>query len=134
MRPGPGGNAGLNMEIAQEKIDQGQRKAAALMGMYIGAALAMPVHWYYNRKALGSDYGRVPGYRAPRNPHPGSILWRSSYHAPNPGGDILHDQARYWGRAGVHYHQFLRAGENTLNLKLCTLLIDTPTVKSPMNQ
>ena len=97
----------------------------SLLGLYIGDALAMPVHWYYNRQALNRDYGRVTDYMAPRNPHPDSILWRSSYRAPNAKGEILHDQAQYWGQKGVHYHQFLRAGENTLNVKLCHLLIES---------
>ena len=94
-----------------------------LFGLWIGDALAMPVHWYYNRQALSRDYGWVTDYMAPRNPHPDSILWRSSYRAPNAKGEILHDQAAYWGQKGIHYHQFLKAGENTLNVKLCHLLI-----------
>jgi len=85
----------------------------------------MPVHWYYNRRALQDDYGWVTDYLPPRNPHPDSILWRSSYVAPNRKGEILHDQARYWGQRGVHYHQFLKAGENTLNVKICRLLIES---------
>ena len=96
-----------------------------LYGLYIGDALAMPVHWYYNRQALQRDYGWVTDYMAPRNPHPDSILWRSSYNAPHADTDILHDQARYWGRKGIHYHQFLEAGENTLNVKICQLLIES---------
>ncbi len=90
----------------------------AIYGMFIGDALAMPVHWYYDRKALKRDYGRVTAYLAPKNPHPDSILWRSSYTPPNRAADILHEQARYWGQRGIHYHQFLKAGENTLNVKL----------------
>ena len=90
----------------------------ALFGMFIGDALAMPVHWYYDREALMRDYGRVTNYFAPKNPHPDSILWRSSYTPPNRSADILHDQAQYWGRRDIHYHQFLKAGENTLNIKL----------------
>jgi ADP-ribosylglycohydrolase len=96
---------------------------ATVYGMCIGDALAMPVHWYYDRQALHADYGRVDDYLAPRSPHPDSILWRSSYQAPNARGEILHDQARYWGRRGIHYHQFLRAGENTLNVKIAGLLM-----------
>jgi len=96
-----------------------------LFGLWIGDALAMPVHWYYSRQALHRDYGWVTDYMLPRNPHPDSILWRSSYRAPNPRGEILHNQARYWGQNGIHYHQFLRAGENTLNVKLCNLLIES---------
>jgi ADP-ribosylglycohydrolase len=97
----------------------------SLYGLFIGDALAMPVHWYYNRQALLNDYGRVTDYLAPRNPHPDSILWRSTYTAPNAKGEILHEQARYWGQRGVHYHQFLKAGENTLNVKICRLLIES---------
>jgi len=104
--------------------DRQSRKKGALLGMYIGDALAMPVHWYYDRRSLARDYGRVTGYLAPKNPHPDSILWRSAYTPVNAKADILHDQGRFWGRPGVHYHQFLKAGENTLNLKLCTLLLN----------
>jgi len=85
----------------------------------------MPVHWYYDTSALRRDYGRVTDSPAPENPHPDSILWRSSYRPFNEKGDILHDQAQYWGKSGIHYHQFLEAGENTLNLKLCALLMES---------
>ena len=101
------------------------RPRDTLYGLFIGDALAMPVHWYYNRQTLNRDYGRVTDYMAPRNPHLDSILWRSSYQAPNAAGEILHDQARYWGQKGIHYHQFLKAGENTLNVKICRLLIES---------
>jgi ADP-ribosyl-[dinitrogen reductase] hydrolase len=104
------------------KADFQSRQKAAILGMFIGDALAMPAHWYYDRQALYRDYGHVTGYQAPRNPHPDSILWRSVY---NGTADILHDQKKYWGQHGIHYHQFLKAGENTLNLKLCAVLIDT---------
>ena len=103
-------------------VPQPDSSRATLYGMCIGDALAMPVHWYYNRQALMADYGLVRDYLAPRNPHPDSILWRSRYRALNARGEILHDQARYWGRRGIHYHQFLQAGENTLNVKIAGLL------------
>ncbi len=101
------------------------RRAGLAWGSFIGDALAMPVHWYYDRAALLRDYGVVHDYLAPRNPHPDSILWRSAYTALNARGDILRKQAQYWGRRGIHYHQFLRAGENTLNLQLAKVLIDS---------
>jgi ADP-ribosyl-[dinitrogen reductase] hydrolase len=94
----------------------------ALLGALVADTLAMPVHWYYDRVALTRDYGELERCLAPRNPHPDSILWRSSYQAPNPRGDILHDQAVYWGQRGIHYHQFLTAGENTLNFQLARQL------------
>lgn len=99
------------------------RAEGALFGLLIGDALAMPAHWYYNTAALHKDYGTISDYLKPRNPHPDSILWRSHYAVPDPRYDILHDQARFWGKPGIHYHQFLEAGENTLNLKLCRLLL-----------
>jgi ADP-ribosylglycohydrolase len=99
------------------------RGRGSLTGLFIGDALAMPAHWYYQRAALRRDYGRIDDYQAPRNPHPDSILWRSHYTPLNRRGEILHDQAAYWGRHSVHYHQFLAPGENTLNLKLCRLLV-----------
>ncbi len=104
------------MEVEPEvAVPLGRRAAGVWWGQQIGDALAMPVHWYYDPRELARDYGEVTGYVAPKNPHPGSILWRSHYSAPNAKGEILHDQARYWGQRGIHYHQFLPAGGNTLN-------------------
>ncbi len=99
-----------------------KRLQAGYEGSLAADALAMPVHWYYDRAALFRDYGRVDHFMAPKNPHPGSILWRSNYEALNERGDILRDQAQYWGQREIHYHQFLQAGENTLNFKLATEL------------
>jgi len=99
-------------------VDLDRRKRGCLLGAFLGDALAMPVHWYYDRGALARDYGRVTDLVAPQNPHADSILWRSNYAALNAKGDILHDQAQYWGKRGVHYHQFLAAGENTINMQL----------------
>jgi ADP-ribosylglycohydrolase len=94
----------------------------ALLGTLVADAVAMPVHWYYNTAALDADYGAIDRCLVPRNPHPDSILWRSHYRPLNQQAEILHDQARYWGVRGIHYHQFLEAGENTLNFKLATEL------------
>lgn len=94
----------------------------ALLGALAADAVAMPAHWYYDRAALARDYGQISSYLAPKSPHPDSILWRSTYTPLNARGDILHEQARYWGQRGVHYHQFLAAGENTLNFQLAVQL------------
>ncbi len=116
-----GGRKTTSVSLSEDK------RSGALWGLSIGDALAMPVHWYYNRNALHQDYGWVTDYLAPRNPHPDSILFRSHYTASGPKGEILHDQAPYWGREGTryHYHQFLEAGENTLNIKLGSVLIES---------
>ena len=95
----------------------------AYLGSLVADAVAMPVHWYYDRDALRAEYGGITGYLAPKNPHTGSILWRSQYTALNEKGEILHDQAQYWGQRGIHYHQFLKAGENTLNYQLAAELV-----------
>jgi len=105
------------------KISLRERVAGALYGMFIGDALAMPVHWYYDTQALRKDYGVVADYLQPRNPHPDSILWRSAYKPTTKEADILHEQSKFWGVKNIHYHQFLKAGENTLNIKLARELL-----------
>ena len=97
----------------------------AFTGSLVADAVSMPVHWYYNRNAIDSDYGEFDHYMAPKNPHPDSILWRSKYKSVSEKDDILREQAKHWGKRGVHYHQFLKAGENTLNLKLACELYRT---------
>jgi ADP-ribosylglycohydrolase len=95
---------------------------SAFMGALVADAVAMPVHWYYDQRALERDYGSIAGYLAPQSPHPDSILWRSSWTPPSPAFDILRERAADWGKRGVHYHQFLAAGENTLNSQLAVEL------------
>jgi ADP-ribosyl-[dinitrogen reductase] hydrolase len=105
--------------------------AQVLLGSLVADAVAMPVHWYYDQAALDRDYPRLAAaaasdspYLAPHNPHSGSILWRSQWTPPGPTFDILREQARYWGQRGIHYHQFLAAGENTLNFRLAAELLE----------
>jgi ADP-ribosylglycohydrolase len=95
------------------------------LGSLVADAAAMPVHWYYDVQSLDRDYPELAIYTSPRNPHPDSILWRSSYRPRNQQADILHDQARYWGKRGIHYHQFLKAGESTLNFRLAIELYES---------
>ena len=90
----------------------------AYYGALVADALSMPVHWYYNRDKLDKDYPNLTDYNSPNPFHPDSILWRSSYTPVNNLGNILHDHSKYWGKKNIHYHQFLNAGENTLNLRL----------------
>ena len=97
---------------------KGHRIERAMLGALVADAASMPVHWYYDTNALDRDYPNLSSYQAPKNVHPDSILWRSKYVPRNKLADILHDQAQYWGQRGVHYHQFLHAGENTLNFTL----------------
>ena len=94
----------------------------SFLGSLVADSLAMPGHWYYDRTALRRDYGVLDGYQEPKNPHADSILWRSHYEPVNERGDILREQAQFWGQRGIHYHQFLKAGENTVNFRLAAEL------------
>lgn len=43
-------------------------------------------------------------------------------HVPTSGDVINHGKHEFWGRPGVHYHQGMKAGENTLNA-ICARLV-----------
>ena len=97
----------------------------AFLGSLIADAVSMPVHWYYNTDKIDADYGEFDHFMAPKSIHPDSILWRSKYEPIGEKDDILREQSKFWGKPGVHYHQSLKAGENTLNLKLACELYRT---------
>ena len=66
------------------------RLRGALVGMFIGDALAVPAHWYYNRDELVDDYGELRGYTQVRETMPGSFLVRMTYDAaPGSRADIF---------------------------------------------
>ncbi|MFW6312379.1 MAG: hypothetical protein ACOC2N_00655 [Spirochaetota bacterium] len=73
----------------------------ALWGLFIGDALAMPAHWYYDRENIRRDFdGGVTGYEAPEHPHPESFMvgmeYRPDVECARASGrpyDILHDLA-----------------------------------------
>ena len=51
------------MSVVRNRISLMQ---GALWGMFIGDALAMPVHWYFDREALRRDYGLVTSFVDPK--------------------------------------------------------------------
>ena len=65
------GSATHNMAAV---LSLAERVRGALYGSYIGDALAMPVHWYYNTAQLTRDFGRIDTYQAPKPSFPGSIM------------------------------------------------------------
>ncbi|MCU0735751.1 MAG: ADP-ribosylglycohydrolase family protein [Methylotetracoccus sp.] len=107
-----------------------ERIRGALWGMFVGDALAMPVHWYYDLAALQRDFGVIRDYQAPRAEHPNSIMalastgrgGRGSQDGDVVGGVILKGKRHHWGQANCHYHQGMQAGDNTLNL-LCARVV-----------
>ena len=80
------------------------RIEGALWGLFVADSLAMPIHWYYNRNNISSDFpGGVRQFEAPRHPHPEAFMIGMRYHpdvqmARKLGRphDILYDHARYY--------------------------------------
>ena len=121
------------------KIEE-DRRAGTLAGLALGDALAMPVHWFYDTKNIGS----IDGLRAPSRFHSESMISGMSY---DGSIDILHDKAVYYeggqhvakddaslrdkhgnfvGKREadrVHYHASLRRGQNTVTACLARLLV-----------
>jgi len=117
---------------------------AALLGLFTGDALAMPVHWYYRPSDILRSFpprGITRMEAAPER-HPSSIMslhsttaagrsaratpqWGRSAKPPQIVGDvILKGRAHHWGVAGTHYHHGMQAGENTLNTWCARWLIE----------
>ena len=108
------------------------RIGGSLWGLFIGDALAMPAHWYYNRAQLRKDFGKITTYQAPTLNLPGSILNVSNTGGGGRGSDegniigdiICHGKKKYWLRSGSYfYHCTLQKAENTLEVQLTRLLL-----------
>jgi ADP-ribosyl-[dinitrogen reductase] hydrolase len=56
--------------MSTNQLNKVDRMRGALWGMFVGDALAMPVHWYYNIAALWQDFGQIRDYQAPKAHHP----------------------------------------------------------------
>lgn len=105
------------------------RAIAALRMLFVADALAMPVHWYYNPQDIEKAFpGGITKLESAPSHHPSSIM---ALHSTARGGRgsqasgggrreivgeiILKGKRRYWGQQNQHYHQQMKAGENTLN-------------------
>lgn len=112
-------------------LNKDDRMRGGLWGMFVGDALAMPVHWYYNIAALWQDFGQIKDYQAPKAHHPNSIMalantskaGRGTQEGDIVGSVILKGKKHHWGPANRHYHQGMQAGENTLNLLCARVLL-----------
>ena len=115
------------------ETDIRDRLRGMLWGMFVGDALAMPVHWYYDVAALQRDFGTVRDYQAPCDYHPSSIMslantgaaGRGSQEGEVVGRVILHGKKHLWGQPNRHYHAGLQSGDNTLNLLCVRVLLRT---------
>lgn len=113
-----------------------QRALAALRNQFVADALAMPVHWYYNIRDIETAFpGGITQLEAAPRFHPSSIMSLHSKseggrRTANPrqdaedvvGGVILKGKHPFWNTPNIHYHQGMRAGENTLNAH-CTRVL-----------
>lgn len=123
--------------MTSNTLNKADRMRGALWGMFIGDALAMPVHWYYNIAALWQDFGQIRDYQAPKAHHPNSIMalantakaGRGSQDGDIVGSVILKGKKQHWGLANRHYHQGMQAGDNTLNLLCARVLLRSITAK-----
>jgi len=81
-----------------------QRLRNALWGLFIGDALAMPAHWFYNIGNISDVFdGGIRGYVDPPHPHPESFMVGMTYRPDTDTAtrlgrayDILHEHVRYY--------------------------------------
>lgn len=87
----------------------------ALWGAFIADAIAMPVHWYYQRKYIREGFeGGIQGYEDAPHPHPESFMVGMNYH-PNI------TKAKELGRPFDIVNQHIRfydTNYNNLDIKL----------------
>jgi len=123
--------------MTSNSLSKADRMRGALWGMFVGDALAMPVHWYYNIAALWQDFGQIRDYQAPKLHHPNSIMalantgkaGRGSQEGDIVGEVILKGKKQHWGQANRHYHQGMQAGDNTLNVLCARVLMRSLNAK-----
>lgn len=113
------------------------RASAAFKNLFIGDALAMPVHWFYNVHDIDRAFpDGITTFEAPPAFHPSSIMsmhstrsgGRKRADSPQPeivGDVILKGKQGYWNRPNVHYHQGMQPGDNTLNAHCALTLMQS---------
>lgn len=115
------------------------RAKAALASLFVGDALAMPVHWFYNPDDIERAFpGGIRQLEAAPELHPSSIM---SLHSTRQGGRsgrghqqdsetpevvgklILKGRRHLWDQPCRHYHHGMQAGDNTLNAHCARVLM-----------
>jgi ADP-ribosylglycohydrolase len=114
------------------------RAIKALKSLFIADAMAMPVHWYYRVSDIYKQFPNgIHQFEDAPSFHPSSIM---SLHSKQQGGRnhlnskqnknivgdvILKGKENYWGQTNIHYHQGMKAGENTLNAHCVRVLMQS---------
>jgi uncharacterized protein YutD len=100
----------------------------ALWGIFIGDALAQPIHWYYSLEKLKEHYGYIMDYVSPRIDvtHPDSWKYYQNIKVDEEPFDIFQNLKEYYNQPLANgYHQLLKKGENTLNIKVVEQLFSS---------
>lgn len=92
------------LENKPEIEARGRRLRNALWGLFVGDALAMPAHWYYDLGNIPKVFGGgIRGYVDPPHPHAESFMVGMTYDPDVPTAhrlgrayDILHGHARFY--------------------------------------
>ncbi len=131
------------MDCNNQSVDERARRMRnALWGLFIGDALAMPAHWFYDVADIRRTFdGGVAGYADAPDTHPGNFMsgipYRPDAECARRLGrpfDIAHEHSRFYetsygGRGDArpedahHCHHGLMAGENTLGANLARVLM-----------
>lgn len=112
-------------QIGLERLED--KMKGCLWGMYIGDALSMPVHWSYDVSAMKRTYGRIKDYMPAPDTVDNTIMYKhwntNNSHSKDVIGKVInHDTAHMWKQPYTHYHAGMKAGENTLDLRLARVL------------
>lgn len=87
----------------------------ALWGAFIGDSIAMPVHWYYNRKYIKEGFdGGVQWFEDAPHPHPESFMVGMNYH---PDIKKAQELGRPYDVANEHI-RFYNTNYNDFDFKL----------------
>ena len=91
----------------------------------------MPAHWYYNPQQLRQGVGIIRGYMDAPRYHAGNTLMQSQWEGNKHGVRDLVDKVMLFGKTSAwqqphrHFHDGMKAGENTLNARCALLLLQT---------
>lgn len=102
----------------------------SLWAILITDALCMPVHWYYDLRALERDFGYLTSYADPKDTHPTTTAKMLLKESTDPtvdiiGKKILHNKRDLYKKKGTHYHAGLKAGDVTMNSDVLKLTMES---------
>eukprot|EP00923_Selenidium_pygospionis_P010386 GHVN01018060.1.p1 GENE.GHVN01018060.1~~GHVN01018060.1.p1 ORF type:complete len:381 (-),score=36.51 GHVN01018060.1:1059-2201(-) len=113
-----------------------ERARAAMLASLAGDALAMPVHWHYDKRDIYAKYG--PSGIVAFHDAPDSFKGQNFLHSliKNDsairsviGPVILRGKDKEWETPGMFYHKGLKAGDTTLGALVARVALRSLTVE-----